>query len=391
MSWQGNKNNPVPSNVNKTKENPYFKNTKNTALDVRRDTDERKNFTVTLLDIDTTILEYLQNVVNLTVTDGGSNIKIPVFYGSPERWKAAQNDGYIRDQQGKLQLPAIMFKRNSFSKNENLMTFNRYLTYPVMTKFTEKNKYDKFSLMNDSVAPVHQIHAVTLPDHVKVEYEFIVWTEYVEQMNKVLEKINFASEDYWGDQQRFKFRTSINDYSHTVEVSSDKDRMVKTTFSVSVFAYLLPESFEDRKSTVQKILTPRKISVTGEMITSGQMQAVEKDVKVNSYSNPSNPYYNINPMVDKNSSWTFPNPSIVTEKSTVEGGKIVEKIRQSYAILIQQTIVSGSNNTGSTNIWHDAPDSPNSPGQEGWMAYDGDYHYIYVGGRWRRQAISDYE
>jgi hypothetical protein len=390
MAWKGDTSNPIPSNVDKTKENPYFKNTKNTALDVRRDTDERKNFTVTLMDIDTTIMEYLQTVINPCVIDAGSNVKIPIIYGSPERWKAAQNDGYIRDQQGKLQLPAIMLKRSSFSKNENLMTFNRYLTYPVMTKFTEKNKYDRFSLLNQTVAPVNQIHAVTLPDHVKVEYEFMVWTEYVEQMNKILEKINFASEDYWGDQQRYKFRVSINDYSHTVEVSTDKDRMVRTTFSLSVFAYLLPESFEDRKSTVQKILTPRKISITGEVVNGAQMQAATKDVKDQSYNNPANPYYNINPMVDNGSSWSFPKPAIVTEKSTVEGGIITEQIRQSYAALIQQTIVTPST-SGSANIWHDAPTGPNSPGQEGWMAYDGDYHYIYVGGRWRRQAIADYE
>jgi hypothetical protein len=388
--WQGDKNNPVPSNENKNKENPYFKNTQNTALDVRRDQDKKKDFTVTLIDIDTTIMEYLQTIINPSVVDSGQNVKVPIIYGNPERWKAAQTDGFFRDQTGKIQLPALMFKRNSFSKNENLQTFNRYLTYPVMAKFSEKNKYDKFSLLNDTVAPVNQIFAITLPDHVKVEYEFMVWTEYVEQMNKILEKINFASEDYWGDKQRFKFRVSINDYSHTVEVSTDKDRMVRTTFSLSVFAYLLPESFEDRKSTVQKMLTPRKISITGEVVNSAQMQAVNKDVKVNSYYDKSNPYYNINPVVDDNTTWRFPKPSIVTEKSTTEGGKVLTKIRTSYAALIQQTLVPSSG-SACCSIWHDPPASPTSPGEEGWMAYDGDYHYIYVGGRWRRQSISDFE
>ena len=69
------------------------------------------------------------------------------------------------------------------------------------------------------------------------------------------------------------------------------------------------------------------------------------------------------------------------------------QIRQSYAALIQQNInmvVTGSS-SGSANIWHDAPANPNDYGQDGWMAYDGDYHYIYVGGRWRRQAIADFQ
>jgi hypothetical protein len=393
MPWQGDTSNPVPSNVDKTKENPYFKNTKNKALDVRRDTDTKKNFTITLLDIDTTIIDYLDKVINLGVIDSGTSVKVPILYGNPERWKAAQVDGYFRDINGKIQLPVLMFKRGSFNKNESLQTFNRYLTYPVITKFTEKNKYDRFSLMNNSVAPVHQIHAVTLPDHIKIEYEFMVWTEYVEQMNNIIEKINFASDDYWGDPQRFKFRVSINDYTHTTEVSTDKDRMVRTNFSLSVYAYLLPESFEDRKSTVQKSLTPRQIKITSETVeSSAQMNVIKKSIDKQSNSNPANPYYRIgNVMSANNETWEFPTPTIDTETSTTLSGEILSQIRQSYSALIQQDYIVNSSTGSTATIWHDAPTSPNSPGQEGWMAYDGDYHYIYVGGRWRRQAITDFE
>ncbi len=222
--WTGNKNNPVPNYTDKTQVNPVSANVVNPALDTRRDQDPRKNKTITLLDIDTSVLEYLQNVINPTVVDAGQNVKVPILYGNPERWKAGKVDGFLRDYQGKIQIPAIMFKRNTFGKNENLVTLNRYLTYPTITKFSEKNKYDKFSVLNNKSAPTNQIFAVTLPDHVKVEYEFMVWTEYVEQMNYVLEKINFASEDYWGDPQRFKFRVSVGSYTNNIEVSSDKDR-----------------------------------------------------------------------------------------------------------------------------------------------------------------------
>lgn len=326
MSWQGDKNNPVPSNVDKTKINPYFTNKENKALDTRRDTDKRKNFTVTLLDIDTALIDYLEKIINITVVDGGSNVKVPIIYGSPERWKAIQNDGYYRDINGKIQLPAMMFKRNSFSKNENLQTFNRYLTYPVLTKFNEKNQYTKFSLLNNRVAPVNQIHAVTLPDHVKIEYEFMIWTEYVEQMNGILEKINFASDDYWGDPQRFKFRVSINDYSHTTEVSNDKDRMVRTSFTLSLFGYLLPESFEDRKSTVQKLLTPKKITLTAET-------SISENTPIE--GNPANPYYKINNMMSHNNdSWQLPSPTIVTNNSTISGSYSKEFISSNYNNLL---------------------------------------------------------
>jgi hypothetical protein len=205
-----------------------------------------------------------------------------------------------------------MFKRNTFGKNENLTTLNRYLTYPVITKFSEKNKYDKFSVLNNKSAPTNQIFAVTLPDHVKVEYEFMVWTEYVEQMNYVLEKINFASEDYWGDPQRFKFRVSVGNYTNNIEVSSDKDRMVRTTFPMTVYAYLLADSFEDRKSTVQRLLTPRKVNIVAETVTSAQMDAINKEIKNKSYSNPSEPYYNTGVGMSSNDdSYRVPVPEII--------------------------------------------------------------------------------
>ncbi len=222
---------------------------------------------------------------------------------------------------------------------------NRYLSYPVMTKFNEKNKYDKFSLLNKTVAPTNQIFAVTMPDHIKAEYEFIVWTEYVEQNNAILEKINFAEGDYWGDKQRFNFRVKIDNYTNTIESSGEKDRMVRSTFTLSTNAYLLPESFEDRKQTVQRLLTPKQVKLTAEIVSSTQMAAANKKVKENTYSNKGNPYYSINPIVDNDTEWRFPKGTIATEQSTTAAGEAITTIRQSYAALIEQTInltVSGS-------------------------------------------------
>lgn len=302
----------------------------------------------------------------------------------------AKAQGGLRDQQGKLQIPLIMIKRTSFAKDEGYQTFNRYLSYPVMTKFNEKNKYDKFSLLNKTVAPTNQIFAVTMPDHIKAEYEFIVWTEYVEQNNAILEKINFAEGDYWGDKQRFNFRVKIDNYTNTIESSGDKDRVVRSTFTLSTHAYLLPESFEDRKQTVQRLLTPKQVKLTAEIVSSTEMAKINQKVKDNTYSNKGNPYYSINPIVANDTEWRFSKATIATEQSTTAAGEAITTIRKSYAALIEQTInltVSGSQQV---TIWHDVPTTPNDYGEDGWMAYDGDYHYIYVNGRWLRQSIADW-
>jgi hypothetical protein len=230
----------------------------NRAYDLRRDTDKEKNFSVTLIDIDTAILTHLDTVISPTIIDAGRQIKVPINYASPEKWKSIQQDGVIRDHNGKIQTPVIAFRRSTMQRNDNLITLNRYLQYPAVKHFSEKNKYDRFSAMSGFM-PVKEIYSVAMPDHVIINYEFIIWTELIEQGNAVVEAINFATEDYWGDKNRFKFRTSISDYNFETTNDAGQDRIVRSTFSMMVNAYLLPDKFENYKSVVQKAFTPRKV------------------------------------------------------------------------------------------------------------------------------------
>jgi hypothetical protein len=262
MAWRGNpvqpSVNPAPNPINRGVEMAQAKVTENRAQNMRRDKDTKKDFSVTLIDVDTTILNYLDTNINPTVVDAGRLVKVPINYASPERWKAIRKDGYMRDKHGKVQCPALVFRRSTMQRNDNLLTLNRYLQYPAVKLFSEKNQYDKFSMMT-GFKPTKEVYSVAMPDHVIINYDFVVWTDLVEQGNAIIERINFATEDYWGDKHRFKFRTSISDYNFQVEVSAEQDRIVKTTFSMMVYAYLLPDRYENYKSVVQKAFTTRKI------------------------------------------------------------------------------------------------------------------------------------
>lgn len=238
----------------------------NRAFDIRRDTDKQKNLSITLIDVDSTIMTHMDNVISPTIVDSGRQIKVPINYASPERWKTIRKDGAMRDKNGKIQTPAIAFRRSAMQRNDSLITLNRYLQYPAIKKFSQKNQYDKFSVMN-GFAPVKEAYSVAMPDHVIVNYEFIIWTELVEQNNAIIEAISFATEDYWGDKKRFKFRTSVSDYSFETSTDAGNDRIVKSTFTLMVNAYLLPDKFENYKSTVQKAFSPRKVLFTTEVLT----------------------------------------------------------------------------------------------------------------------------
>ncbi len=217
-----------------------------------------KNYSVTLTDIDNVLYEYFTKIISPQVVGpDGSALVVPVRHASPERWAAIQRDGVLRDDKGQLQRPMIIFTRTGLEKDNELVTFNKYLTMPFVKKFDKYNMYDKFSAMT-GIKPSYEVHNITFPDHVILTYEFTIITEFVEQMNSVVERINFAEGDYWGDPKRFKFRASVQSFSNTVEVPTDDDRVVSTTFSLTLNAHLLPDVF-DNKTTTQRGLTKRKV------------------------------------------------------------------------------------------------------------------------------------
>jgi hypothetical protein len=223
---------PVPAN--KRRENQ--KTLKN---------DEVKQFQVGLRDVDAAIVYYFDNVIRPSVVQNGVKINVPIIYGSPERWASVQKDGFYRDKNGKIQTPLIMFKRDSVTKDRGLgnkMDANNPLHFGVFEKkYSQKNIYDQFSLLTNRI-PVREFYGVIIPDYVNLVYSCTIFTEYVEQMNKIVESINFASDSYWGDPERFKFRASIDDYTTTTELVQGGDRTVKTTFTIKIGGYIISDA-----------------------------------------------------------------------------------------------------------------------------------------------------
>ena len=223
---------PVPAN--KRRENQ--KTLKN---------DEVKQFQVGLRDVDAAIVYYFDNVIRPSVIQNGVKINVPILYGSPERWASVQKDGFYRDKNGKIQTPLIMFKRDSVTKDRGLgnkMDANNPLHFGVFEKkYSQKNVYDQFSLLTNRI-PVREFYGVIIPDYVNLVYSCTIFTEYVEQMNKLVESINFASDAYWGDPERFKFRASIDDYTTTTELVQGGDRTVKTTFTIKIGGYIVSDA-----------------------------------------------------------------------------------------------------------------------------------------------------
>lgn len=268
-SWKGDINNPVPNDVREPDNRAEKIIDSNRSLNVRRDTDQQKNFTISLYDIDETILEHIKNL-QLQVQDAGQQINVPTFFGSPEQWTSAQRDGYIRDNQGKLILPAVILKRTTSENDQSLQFFNRYLTTPAIKLYSQKNKYTQFSVLNGKNTAVNEVYNIVVPSHMILSYHFILWTEKVEQMNDLVMKFQFNTRDYWGSKKGFRFRTKIESYSHTVEVNTGDDRIVKTEFDLITHGYVLPDTMvklDTQEATTKKFFTPKKVVMGAEVVS----------------------------------------------------------------------------------------------------------------------------
>ena len=228
---------------------------------------------VRLIDVDTTIAEYMSDVIIPTLEENGNVVKVPLMYGNAERWEGARKNGYLRDQRGKIQIPIIMFKRNSLERDSTMQHFREGTQMPAYKKYSTKNRYERFSLQNNA-KPTYELYNVAVPSYVNVTYEVMIWTSFTEHMNKIVEAFQYASDRYWGKEDGFKFRTRIDSFDNQQEVGEGSERIIRTSFTMVVNAYLLPETY-DEKPTVTKSFTPKKV-----------VWGVETDLSGTTFTNP---------------------------------------------------------------------------------------------------------
>ena len=253
----------VPTPSNKRRENQ--KSLKN---------DDVKQFQVGLKDVDEAIFYYFNNVIRPSVIQNGTKLNVPVLYGSPERWASMQKDGYYRDNNGKIQTPLIMVKRDSIENNRalgNKMDANNPIHFGIFQKkYSQKNVYDHFATLNNRV-PVKEFYRVIMPNYVNLVYTCVIFTEYVEQMNKIVESVNFAADSYWGDPERFKFRASIDNYTTTTELVEGGDRTVKTSFQIKAAGYIIPDAINTSVAKPDKFYSKAAVKFGIETVGAGEL------------------------------------------------------------------------------------------------------------------------
>ena len=232
--------------------------------------DTTKPFSLGIKDIDEAIAYYFTNVIKPSVFQNGQRIAVPIKYGDPERWKDAQRDGFFRDSKGKIMAPLIVFKRNNI-KNENITSKidanNPHQFQYFQKSYSQRNAYSKFNILNGTL-PQRESYAIVVPDYITLTYSCIAYTYYVEQLNNIIEAINFAANSYWGDPERFKFKALIDSFATINEVNTGEYRNVRATFDLTLKGYLIPNVIQRDLVAPKKVLSPSKINFDVEVVSS---------------------------------------------------------------------------------------------------------------------------
>jgi hypothetical protein len=162
-----------------------------------------------------------------------------------------------------------MLRRTEITRNDTLIgqAFKHDVTGENIqvvrnSSWSKDNYYDRFAIQTN-IQPKYENLVTGMPDFTDITYEFIVWTNFIEQMNPLVETFVEQSNKYWGNSEQYKFLCTMDSITDASEMNQDGERFVKSTFSIISKAYLLPEYINSvingKKSNLQRKLTTSKV------------------------------------------------------------------------------------------------------------------------------------
>tara|TARA_R110002050_G_scaffold129829_1_gene251398 strand:+ start:207 stop:1025 length:819 start_codon:yes stop_codon:yes gene_type:complete len=232
----------------------------NRANQVRRDNDIIKTPKCTIEDVDFAIISYIRDVLKLQVIENGQMIDVPVMYANGEKWAQVQAKGYMRDKKGKIMTPLISIRRGSIIERDTLKSLGVNNNpsgndYVFQNKHSIENQYDRFSIQQGKQRK-KEYYLAPVPEFIDVSYELLLWTEYTEQMNSLVEQFMPTNGFAYGT--TFKFPVYMSDVTFDTTNATGEDRVVRATIPLTCKASLLME-YELQRSNFEKRFSVKKI------------------------------------------------------------------------------------------------------------------------------------
>jgi hypothetical protein len=213
---------------------------------------EREFYPITIRTVDQAVKDWLDKTVSPVVigADGTKSV-VPSIFSQGERWAIGRtrgaNHGALRDENGVLMLPVMAVRRVSMApditqlalgvQTENIQISRRVDPAGKSgdLQSLERLKSAQERLPYDPV--VYEVRSIPFPDRIIVDYQLVVQTQYITQMNDIIQKI-------WRmlDIQRSFVMPIMNDGRHPPRATGYQDpRPIDRPYLVGFFE----DSFSD--------------------------------------------------------------------------------------------------------------------------------------------------
>lgn len=207
---------------------------------------------VTLQDIDTCIYRQFTGKNQFQVKERGVLKKVPVQYSDPESWATMQKEGFLRDKNGKMQVPLLTYLRNSVEQDVGWCGY-------------KANYYRPNTLKKELVQDTHtgKSYEYSVPEILKVSYDVALYTNFLTHTTEIIQHIVQIQNNYWGDMEGLRFYAKVDSISTSSHTTKTKDKLVKTSFKVT----LTGATFTVNEHTVKERRKPTRVSTSIETVT----------------------------------------------------------------------------------------------------------------------------
>lgn len=205
----------------------------------------RLNYANTIEDLDTLVMDYMKYVIKFQIQQyDGTVTYVPIVYNGAERWVQVRRRNYLVDQTYNVLFPVISFSRTSIKQRDQNMALrmwtNRGRNYIVIdNKYSKHRPYSKFDLEFSRSSPQNTKYKVALPMAVQLNYQFQIFTDRQQQMNKILQYFMIYNKQWWVIGYK-RIRMMFSQFGNTTQVEAQGQRLIKANFSATGYGTLFP-------------------------------------------------------------------------------------------------------------------------------------------------------
>jgi len=252
----------------------------------------------TIENIDESMLDYLDNRLDLRTTTNKGWTKVPVVWVGAERAFQSKEDSSVRDSDGSLVMPIVTVERTNMIKSPtkkgtvwaNIVPVRdeKGGTIAVARRINQKktaelaNRHAKrkrgqinFPTANERI--VYETMTIPLPVYVTITYEVTLRTEYLQQMNELMTPfittpggINYIILESKDNHRYEGFIQGDFSYENNAANFTSEERKYETKISIEVLGHLIgADKNQDQPNVVRRenaveIKIPRERIVFGD-------------------------------------------------------------------------------------------------------------------------------